>query len=100
MYIDGGALYFTPGMSDGSFGDPGSDGEYFLLLLVLFWYTDFAAGNPKGLVYLLNFSIPFNTSSNFTSVFTTISKASGGGNANNIGPNYIDGGMFANDYGP
>ena len=28
----------------------------------------------------------------------TISKASGGGNANNIGPNYVDGGMFANDY--
>lgn len=51
-----------------------------------------------GLVYLLNFSTPFNASSNFSSLFTTISKASGGGNANNVGPNYVDGGMLANDY--
>jgi hypothetical protein len=49
-------------------------------------------------VYTLNFSQSFNTSSNFSSLFNTISKASGGGNANNIGPNYVDGGMFANDY--
>lgn len=48
---------------------------------------------------MLNFSTPFNTTANFnqTPVFTTISKAIGGGNANNIGPNYIDGAMFAND---
>ena len=57
------------------------------------------AGNPTGLVYLLNFSTPFNTSSNFTDLFTTISKApGGGGNANNIGPQYLDGAMLANDY--
>jgi hypothetical protein len=29
--------------------------------------------------------------------FTTVSKAPGGGNANNIGPLYYDGAMFAND---
>jgi hypothetical protein len=55
-------------------------------------------GNPLGLVYKLNFSQPFKTSSNISNIFTTISKASGGGDANNIGPNYVDGGMFANDY--
>jgi hypothetical protein len=50
-------------------------------------------------VYLLNFSAPFNISSNISNIFTTVSKASGGGgNANNIGPNYVDGGMFANDF--
>jgi len=42
--------------------------------------------------------MPFHTSDNISSLFTTISKASGTGNANNIGPNYFDGAMFANDY--
>jgi hypothetical protein len=57
-------------------------------------------GNPEGLVYLLNFSTPFNTSASFnlTNVFTTKSKAAGGSEANNIGPLYYDGAMFANDY--
>jgi hypothetical protein len=49
---------------------------------------------------MLNFSTAFNTSQNTTELFSTISKASGGGgNANNIGPNYVDGGMLANDNG-
>jgi hypothetical protein len=57
-------------------------------------------GNPLGLVYLLNFSTPFNTTGTFnlSNAFTTISKAAGGGNSNNIGPLYLDGAMFANDY--
>ena len=56
-------------------------------------------GNPLGLVYLLNFSTPFNTSQNISAIMTTVSKASGGsGNANNIGPQYVDGTMFANDF--
>ena len=55
-------------------------------------------GNPLGLVYLLNFSTPFNTTQNISNEFTTISKASDDGNAYNIGPQYVDGAMFANDY--
>ena len=56
-------------------------------------------GNPLGLVYLLNFSTPFNTSQNISAILTTVSKASGGsGDANNIGPQYLDGTMFANDF--
>ena len=49
---------------------------------------------------MLNFSTPFKTSTDFnqSSIFTTLSKASGGGAANNIGPQYYDGAMFANDY--
>jgi hypothetical protein len=52
------------------------------------------------LVYLLNFSTIFNTTESFnsTTAFTTISKAPNGGSANNIGPQYYDGSMFANDY--
>lgn len=38
-------------------------------------------------------------SDNITSILTTISKAPNGGAANNVGPNYIDGAMFANDDG-
>lgn len=47
---------------------------------------------------MLNFSTPFNTSQNLSAIFTTLSKASGGGAANNIGPQYYDGAMLANDY--
>ncbi|TVY36673.1 Kelch repeat-containing protein, partial [Lachnellula subtilissima] len=83
LYIDGGLLWWKPGMNDGSYGAPTSD------------------GNPLGLVYLLNFSTPFDTSAGQNlsmTAFTNISKASNGGAANNIGPQYYDGTMFANDY--
>lgn len=69
-------------MNDGTYGPPTFD------------------GNPLGLVYLLNFSTPFDASTgqNLSKAFTTISKAANGGAANNIGPQYYDGTMFANDY--
>jgi hypothetical protein len=54
-------------------------------------------GNPLGLVYQLNFSTPFNMSQNISQILTTISKAPGGGAANNFAPNYYDGAMLAND---
>lgn len=53
-------------------------------------------GNPAGLLYLLSFSTPFNTSEDISTVFTTSPKD--GGDANNIAPNYIDGTMMANDF--
>jgi len=52
-------------------------------------------------MYALNFSSPFNLteSTNLTSLFTAISKAPGGsGSGNNIAPNYLDGGLLANDH--
>jgi hypothetical protein len=83
-------------MSDGTYGDPTSDGKNTAdpdqnQMLTL-------QGNPLGLVYQLNFSTTFQTSDNISNVFTTTSKAAGGGFANNVGPNYYDGAMFANDY--
>lgn len=54
-------------------------------------------GNPLGLIYTLNFSVPFNTSTNISSILGTISKAPNGGAANNYGPNYYDGAMLANN---
>src|SRR5947207_2690661 len=53
--------------------------------------------NPLGLVYTLNFSIPFNTSTNISSILGRLSKAPNGGAANNFAPNYYDGAMLAND---
>ena len=59
-------------------------------------------GNPLGLVYLLNFSLPFQTNPSFnqSALFTNISKAAGGTGsaANNLGPNYVDGTMLGNDF--
>ncbi|KAJ8133299.1 hypothetical protein O1611_g327 [Lasiodiplodia mahajangana] len=52
-------------------------------------------GNPFGTVYTLNFSTPFNSSTNITSILQPLSI---GGAANNLAPNYYDGGMLANDH--
>ncbi|KAI0404594.1 hypothetical protein F4802DRAFT_615466 [Xylaria palmicola] len=79
-YLDGGLLYWTPGLADGSYGLPEQD------------------GNPLGLIYTLNFSVPFNSSTNISSILETLPKVPGGGAANNIGPNYVDGAMLANDH--
>ncbi|KAI8628258.1 hypothetical protein F5Y19DRAFT_438726 [Xylariaceae sp. FL1651] len=77
--MDGGFLYWVPGMADGSYGSPMQD------------------GNPLGLIYTLNFSVPFNSSTNVSSILKTISKAPNGGAANNFAPNYYDGAMLANN---
>lgn len=45
---------------------------------------------------MLNFSTPFETSANFSDVFTNMPKA-GVGFANNIAPNFYDGAMLANN---
>ncbi|RYC59846.1 hypothetical protein CHU98_g6377 [Xylaria longipes] len=79
-YLDGGFLYWTPGFADGSLGVPTQD------------------GNPLGLTYTLNFSIPFDSSTNVSSILNTLSLSPDGGAANNLKPNYYDGGMLANDH--
>ncbi|KAK5624900.1 hypothetical protein RRF57_000616 [Xylaria bambusicola] len=78
VYMDGGSLSWVPRLANGDFGPPVPD------------------GNPLGLIYTLNFSTPFNTSTNISSILGTISKAPGGGVANNFAPNYYDGAMLAN----
>ncbi|EGY23744.1 kelch repeat protein [Verticillium dahliae VdLs.17] len=80
LYLDGGFLYWSQGLSNGEYGAPEQQ------------------ENPLGLMYTLNFSRPFQSSDNLTALFGTISKARGGiGNANNDAPNYYDGAMFVND---
>ncbi|EGY20877.1 uncharacterized protein VDAG_02401 [Verticillium dahliae VdLs.17] len=80
VYLDGGFLYWSQGLSNGEYGAPEQQ------------------ENPLGLMYTLNFSRSFQSSDNLTALFGTISKARGGiGNANNDAPNYYDGAMLVND---
>jgi len=79
LYMDGGNLWWSPGLANGELGAISQD------------------GNPLGLVYTLNFSIAFNTNDNISALLGTISKAPNGGSANNFAPNYLDGAMLAND---
>ncbi|KAK3390835.1 hypothetical protein B0H63DRAFT_123895 [Podospora didyma] len=79
IYFDGGSSWWIPGLSDGSLGSVDRD------------------DNPLGRVYTLNFSRPFKSGQNVTALFEILSKGVGGGAANNIAPNYYDGGMLAND---
>jgi hypothetical protein len=94
-YIDGGIVLWQPEMADGSAVQPVQDRE---------WYHGRAhlakaltlSENPDGLVYTLNFSIPFKTSDNFSDIISTTTSAVAG-TANNIAPNYLDGALLAND---
>ncbi|ETS82513.1 hypothetical protein PFICI_04389 [Pestalotiopsis fici W106-1] len=79
LYIDGGYLFWVPGMSDGTYGPATQD------------------NNPLGLIYTLNFSKPFNSSTNISDIMETISKAPNGNAANNLAPNFFDGAMLHND---
>lgn len=79
VYMDGGSLWWLPGLDDGSYGAADAD------------------GNPLGIVYALNFSSSFITTDNVTAVFKTISKVGDGNAAKNIAPNYVDGAMLGND---
>jgi len=59
--------------------------------------SNISAVNPLGFMYTLNLSVPFNSSTNVSSILGTLSKAPNGGAANNFAPNYYDGAMLAND---
>ncbi|KAI1113781.1 hypothetical protein F5Y14DRAFT_199263 [Nemania sp. NC0429] len=74
-YLDGGSLSWVPGFADGSSGPVVQD------------------DNPQGFIYTLNFSIPFDSSTNISRILNTITKP-----ANNLAPNYYDGALLANDY--
>ncbi|KAK0619948.1 hypothetical protein B0T14DRAFT_220847 [Immersiella caudata] len=78
VYMDGGRMWWLPGLSDGSYATAVND------------------HNPLGLVYTLNFSRPFSTTDNLTAIFGAVSKVSEGTAAKNLAPNYVDGAMLGN----
>ncbi|KAI0111974.1 hypothetical protein F4814DRAFT_450645 [Daldinia grandis] len=81
VYIDGGQLYWVAGFTDGS----------------IMTVPD---NNLLGRIYKLNFSTPFNTSTNFSDILAQDPIATGpnGGAANNLAPNYYGGALLANDH--
>ncbi|KAK1998946.1 hypothetical protein LX36DRAFT_575338 [Colletotrichum falcatum] len=80
LWLDGGRLYWTPTYQDGTEGAPET------------------LDNPLGLMYSLNFSKPFDKTTNITNLIVTKSKAAGGsGNVNSFAPNTVDGALLHND---
>ncbi|AEO70882.1 uncharacterized protein THITE_72424 [Thermothielavioides terrestris NRRL 8126] len=77
VYLNGGDLWWEPGFADGSTGPAVTD------------------NNRLGVIYTLNFSTPFNTTQNISAILGTL--ATGGGDANNRAPNYVDGALLGND---
>lgn len=56
-------------------------------------FTNSNIDNPLGILYTLNFSIPFDSGTNISRILNTTQKP-----ANNFAPNYYDGALLANDY--
>ncbi|KAK4163236.1 RING finger protein B [Cladorrhinum sp. PSN259] len=79
VYIDGGELFWSPGLSTGETGAVAND------------------NNPMGITWMLNFSKPFDTAGNFTQVLEPLYAAGPGQNAFNIAPNFRDGALLHND---
>ncbi|OBT66303.1 hypothetical protein VE03_04343 [Pseudogymnoascus sp. 23342-1-I1] len=77
LYIDGGQLYWQPTLKDGKPAELIQDEM------------------NQGLIYTLNFSTPFTTSTNFSSILTPLPVVLGA--SNNIAPVYYDGALLAND---
>ncbi|UPK96828.1 hypothetical protein LCI18_007763 [Fusarium solani-melongenae] len=82
IYLDGGNIYWTPHMSDGTLGGAIDN------------------GNNAGIVLNYNLSTPFDKDTNVTGILVNkaMSKARGGsGNSNGAAPNFLDGGLLYND---
>ncbi|KAL9946212.1 hypothetical protein ACHAP6_000874 [Verticillium nonalfalfae] len=81
VYLDGGLMIWSQGLSNGEYGPLDS------------------VNNPMGLMFTFNFSQPFSTSDNLTAFLDPLSKARGGfgSNARGESPNFFDGALLGND---
>ncbi|KAI5463824.1 hypothetical protein BGZ63DRAFT_403091 [Mariannaea sp. PMI_226] len=82
IYIDGGNIWWLPRLKDGTTGSAVNN------------------GNNQGLVLNYNLSTSYKTGDNVTAILLkdNKSKARGGkGNSNGAAPNFLDGGMLANN---
>ncbi|KAM0284700.1 hypothetical protein ACHAQH_001855 [Verticillium albo-atrum] len=81
VYLDGGLMLWSQGLSSGEYGPIDSK------------------GNRMGLMFTFNFSQPFSTSDNLTALLEPQSKARGGfgSDARDDAPNFFDGALLGND---
>ncbi|KAK4196303.1 hypothetical protein QBC40DRAFT_300413 [Triangularia verruculosa] len=79
VFLDGGRLWWRPGLSDGQYANVVGD------------------ENPYGITWTLNFSRPFNTNENVSALFVPI-YALNGAPVNNLAPNYVSGALLHNDF--
>ncbi|KAG6121252.1 hypothetical protein E4U13_005153 [Claviceps humidiphila] len=82
IYLDGGSIWWSPGLADGSVGQPVNNGNF------------------QGYILNFNLSESFSTDTNVTGIMVKnlMSKARGGfASGISTEPNYYDGGMLAND---
>ncbi|TQW00846.1 Galactose oxidase/kelch, beta-propeller [Cordyceps javanica] len=82
IYIDGGSIWWTSGLENGTFGPIANKGNF------------------QGIILSYDLSTPFNRDTNVTGILLdgSLSKARGGkGNANGDAPVYYDGALLAND---
>ncbi|KAJ2967528.1 hypothetical protein NQ176_g9620 [Zarea fungicola] len=82
IYIDGGSIWWTAGLENGTAGPVANQGNY------------------QGVILSYNLNRNFTASTNVTGILLdgSMSKARGGqGNSNGASPNYYDGAMLAND---
>ncbi|KAM3493764.1 hypothetical protein MY3957_003024 [Beauveria namnaoensis] len=82
IYIDGGSIWWSPGLQNGTFGPVSNKGNF------------------QGIILSYDLSKPFTRDTNVTGLLLdgTLSKARGGkGNANGDAPVYYDGAILAND---
>ncbi|KAK4172604.1 hypothetical protein QBC36DRAFT_349419 [Triangularia setosa] len=81
VFLDGGHLWWRPGLSNGEYANVVRDGQSY---------------NRYGITWTLNFSKPFNTHENVSGLFVPI-YAAGGAPVNNLAPNLVSGALLYND---
>ncbi|RDA95068.1 hypothetical protein CP533_2111 [Ophiocordyceps camponoti-saundersi (nom. inval.)] len=96
VYLDGGEIWWTPGLDTGELAAPSNQGSHQLFpRCCLSGQLTKRKGNFQGIVLTYNLTEPFNPSSNITGLLLKrqLVKANG----ITASPNAIDGAMLAND---
>lgn len=90
-------MYWKTQMADGSDGGLTRDGNDALLSGSCLSFLTDSTDNPQGVMFMLNFSVPFETAQNITALFGQFSKGPVGSGTSNSAPDYYDGAMLSNN---
>ncbi|RCI10356.1 hypothetical protein L249_4374 [Ophiocordyceps polyrhachis-furcata BCC 54312] len=96
VYLDGGEIWWTPGLDTGELAAPSNQGSFASTLSSPVRVTDEEeTGNFQGIVLTYNLTEPFNPSSNITGLLLKRQLVKANGISSS--PNAYDGAMLAND---